>query len=315
MPSHWRSAVKLRMIAGALWLLVLPPIATALAGPPLAATTLAGAASAAAAEAPPYSIEHFTLPGPIVGVVARVVLTDPRVSVDISLADPHDPDGAGPMTGRLATPSDVARRQDYTLTMNAGYFSVAQSALLDEKRTDYFSGNGAVPVGWHFSNNKLVAQPSAAGLRATMVVRQGGTVTLMDDVQQLPVDTRFAVSGSAMVLAYGVVNPPAGDYAQHPRSAVGISEDGRMLMLMAIDGRQEGYSRGMSLGELATVMREHGAFHAINLDGGGSTALVLKDAGDGSFRLLNRPSDRGARDAATPVERPVADVIGVRIAH
>ena len=273
--------------AAAFWLLALP--------------------CAAGAAAPPFSVERFSLPGPIAGVLVRLDLSDARVAVTVALADPRDPDGAGPMTGRLDRPSHVALTHDFAITLNASYFQIAQGG--------YVSGNGAAPVGWHFSDNKLVSRPLREALRATMVVHADGAVSLLDDVRELPADTRFAVSGSAMMLAYGVVNPPAGDYARHPRSAVGISADGRTLLLMAVDGRQEGYSRGVSLGELATIMQTHGAWHAINLDGGGSTALVMKmEAGSSDFRLLNHPSDRSASDASAPLERPVADVIGIRIA-
>jgi exopolysaccharide biosynthesis protein len=261
---------------------------------------------AAWADALPYSVERFSLPGPIAGVLVRLDIGDPRVAVTVALADAHDPDGPGPMTGRLDTPRHVARSHDFAITLNASYFKVADSG--------YFIGNGAAPVGWHFSGNKLISSPARDAMRATMVVHQSGAVTLAEDVRQLPADTRYAVSGSAMMLSNGVVNPPSGDVTRHPRSAVGITADGRTLLMMAVDGRQEGYSRGVSLGELGSMMLHYGALHAINLDGGGSTALVVKDMDSGSYSLLNRPSDRGGADASAMIERPVADVIGIRIA-
>jgi len=67
----------------------------------------------------------------------------------------------------------------------------------------------------------------------------------------------------------------------HPRTAAGVNADGDLL-LMVVDGRQP-ESRGVSLEELATLMIEVGAVQAINLDGGGSSALVVNDT------LLNRP--------------------------
>jgi hypothetical protein len=68
----------------------------------------------------------------------------------------------------------------------------------------------------------------------------------------------------------------------HPRSAAGKTADGA-LVLMVVDGRQD-ISRGVYLEELATLMRSAGAVEALNLDGGGSSALVVNGA------LLNRPS-------------------------
>ncbi len=67
----------------------------------------------------------------------------------------------------------------------------------------------------------------------------------------------------------------------HPRSAAGRTEDGALLV-MVVDGRHE-LSRGVYLEELATMMIDLGVVEALNLDGGGSSALVVNGA------LLNRP--------------------------
>jgi hypothetical protein len=80
---------------------------------------------------------------------------------------------------------------------------------------------------------------------------------------------------------------------RHPRTAVGQSADGR-LILVTVDGRQPGYSVGMTNFELALTMARLGASTASALDGGGSTTMAF----DG--RLLNRPSDPGG-------EREVAE--------
>ena len=84
---------------------------------------------------------------------------------------------------------------------------------------------------------------------------------------------------------------------RHPRSAVGFSRDSATLYLVAVDGRQE-TSAGATLEELATILRDLGAHDALNLDGGGSTALVVRGA------LANVPSDSAG-------ERPVGNVIAV----
>ncbi|MEP0841674.1 MAG: phosphodiester glycosidase family protein [Phycisphaerae bacterium] len=74
----------------------------------------------------------------------------------------------------------------------------------------------------------------------------------------------------------------------HPRSAAGISRDGRYLILMTIDGRQPGYSEGASKAEAAEWLKRLGAWDAINLDGGGSSTLVLEGP-DGKPLVLNQP--------------------------
>lgn len=71
---------------------------------------------------------------------------------------------------------------------------------------------------------------------------------------------------------------------RHPRSVIGTSDGGRILWLIAVDGRQTA-SVGMTFAELATLLRELGVEEGLNLDGGGSTALWVAGA------VRNRPSD------------------------
>jgi exopolysaccharide biosynthesis protein len=80
--------------------------------------------------------------------------------------------------------------------------------------------------------------------------------------------------------------------ARHPRTAVGIADSGKRLVLVVVDGRQPTFSAGMSLRETAVLMRALGAREAINLDGGGSSAMVYADpALRGLWHIANRPSD------------------------
>lgn len=72
--------------------------------------------------------------------------------------------------------------------------------------------------------------------------------------------------------------------ARHPRTAVGWRADGTLL-LVTVDGRQPGYSAGMSLQELAALFLSLGATEALNLDGGGSTTMIAGGV------VANRPSD------------------------
>jgi Phosphodiester glycosidase len=80
---------------------------------------------------------------------------------------------------------------------------------------------------------------------------------------------------------------------RNPRTMAGVSAAGDVL-LVTVDGRQPGYSVGLSFAEEAAVMRALGAVEALNLDGGGSTTMVA------GGRLLGRPSDATG-------ERPVGD--------
>jgi exopolysaccharide biosynthesis protein len=69
----------------------------------------------------------------------------------------------------------------------------------------------------------------------------------------------------------------------------------------------------VTLAELGQVLQSLGAADALNLDGGGSTALVVKDPGTGVFSIANQPSETSISVPAVHVERPVADVIGISL--
>ena len=82
-----------------------------------------------------------------------------------------------------------------------------------------------------------------------------------------------------------------------PRTAVGITEDG-VIIFYVVDGRQSGYSAGLSLKNLAQRMSELGCVDAINLDGGGSTAIAGVYPGSGAFEVINSPSEGSLRSCA-----------------
>ena len=258
-----------------------------------------------------YSLERFMLPGPVSGVIARIDLANKRVRVEVALADDRDPDGAGPCVGRMEPPSVVARKHAYQIAINASFFATPHNREFDGKKVPYFAGNCGYPEGWHFSGGKLISFPLNENLRATMIVHRDGRVSLRDRVMELPADTKFAVSGNAMVLDKGLPTPSATDVIRHPRSAVGLTADGRTLLLLTVDGRQEGHSRGVTLAELAQLFQSLGADSAINLDGGGSSSMVVRDPATGVHTIANQPSDLSLSKFPLRVERPVIDVVGI----
>ena len=106
---------------------------------------------------------------------------------------------------------------------------------------------------------------------------------------QLIIDSRAAITSEAEAVAARFASD------RHPRTAIARLKDGRVL-LATVDGRQPSASVGMSLPELANLLLEFGAAEAINLDGGGSTTMVIHG------KLVNTPSDQTG-------ERPVSDAI------
>lgn len=82
-------------------------------------------------------------------------------------------------------------------------------------------------------------------------------------------------------------------YNRHPRSAIGATADNRVIFLV-VDGRGAGGSAGATIPEMAVYMKELGAEHAINLDGGGSTGMV---GPEGTF--VDTPSELPGRRVAS----------------
>ena len=79
------------------------------------------------------------------------------------------------------------------------------------------------------------------------------------------------------------------DHLAHPRTAVGVDVDGRKLLILVVDGRSLN-SRGYTMVELANMMTALGAEDALNLDGGGSSAMYTRTA-SGAMGIVNEPSD------------------------
>lgn len=111
----------------------------------------------------------------------------------------------------------------------------------------------------------------------------------------LGMDTEFTavIGGNPVLVRDGSVQPGLSTDV-HTRTAVGYSTDGTTVWLVVVDGRSP-KSRGVSLPELAQIMLDLGAHHAINLDGGGSATLIARSATTGSLEVQNIPSDGGER--------------------
>jgi hypothetical protein len=101
-----------------------------------------------------------------------------------------------------------------------------------------------------------------------------------------------AVSGYPMLLEKGARVPGLETQTVEPRTAIGANQNGRWLFLTVLDGRQLGYSEGASLPETADFLLSLGAYQAVNMDGGGSSTLVIMDPKEQPF-LLNSPIEGG----------------------
>jgi exopolysaccharide biosynthesis protein len=105
-----------------------------------------------------------------------------------------------------------------------------------------------------------------------------------------------AIGGNPTLVEGGeivVTNGPSVFYDRHPRTGVGYTADGRVL-LVVVDGRRPGFSVGMRLRRFARLMKNLGARYALNLDGGGSSTMWVRGRG-----VVNRPSDGRERPVSS----------------
>ncbi|MCS6976913.1 MAG: phosphodiester glycosidase family protein [Gemmatales bacterium] len=141
--------------------------------------------------------------------------------------------------------------------------------------------------GLTISQGKEVSPPDPKF--PALLIRKGLRVQIAAPPFDLT-EVETAVAGFQIVLKNGQIITEGRDV--HPRTAAGISSDGRYLFLLVIDGRQPGYSLGATTREIGEWLKALGASDGINLDGGGTTTLVLADP-DGKPRIVNRPIHAG----------------------
>lgn len=173
------------------------------------------------------------------------------------------------------------------------------------------------------ANRDQVARGDTLLVVASSGLRSGDTVQVR--LQLAPHQPVEAVGGFPLLVRDSNIvvdstnSGAAGFRGLNPRTAVGFGANGRRLLLVVADGRQPGVSVGLTIDETAQLLRQLGATDALNLDGGGSSALVLaarvgrRDESRNTPLpatrsdlpwLVNRPSDGTG-------ERPVANALAV----
>lgn len=288
----------------------------------LAASLAAGLVLIAAAAEPLLfgPIETTSPAGPVHGWWAKVNLDDPAVHVGVTApVIPAAGDPAG-TEAKLAPVNEWAEAHGATLAVNANFFALlkpAKSAPGLEDNVHYTTGVAADIRGLSVSDGHVVSPPRVvqgrgdpallvyAGHARIACARRADLAGVLCAVAGIGPGDNGQEPGTLLVAAgrnTGATARVAGK-TRHPRTAVGVSADGRTLIILAIDGRQPAHSVGVTLPELADLMIGLGAHDALNLDGGGSTSFYLHRA-DGSL-VTNRPSDGDWR--------PVANHLGVWI--
>ena len=167
-------------------------------------------------------------------------------------------------------------------------------AVLKDSIMEGGHGNNAIPqngivLSGHGTSRDFLNENIFIGDTIGVILRmppiKEAILTLVGGMPRLIRDGAVSVEWSQEGTSYSFA------YDRHPRTGVGISEDSSKVYFFTVDGRQAGYSVGMSLFEFASYMREWNVFQGVNLDGGGSTTMVVRS------KVVNSPSDAAGERA------------------
>lgn len=164
--------------------------------------------------------------------------------------------------------------------------------------SDFYNTANGVPIGVVIKDG-IIIKDECGGWKFFGILKDG-TPVIGDSAKYNEVKDNLeeALGGNAILVKDGkVFETPQTGADREPRTAVGIKKDGKVFFI-AVDGRQEPYSAGISMGELAELMISMGAVQALNLDGGGSSTYISRTAGTDTLELKNRPSDGQERRVA-----------------
>lgn len=242
----------------------------------------------------------------------RVVQTKPRpniihiVTVDLKqkgvglLVTPEDPDSELDLFAR--TTSEFAKESGVQIAINGAFFNPFYSnGPLDFAPR---SGEGADVLGLAISNGKTYSHDY---LDWSVFCATQSSAHI--NIKGCPKGTQQALAGRPLIIQQGKLtnNLQQRSYAKspQPRSVIALNKTADKLWMIVVDGRQKGYSEGLNLRELGDYLMELGVESALNLDGGGSSTLVINK--NGKVRTLNAPYH-----TKVPMrERPVANHLGV----
>lgn len=214
-----------------------------------------------------------------------------------------DPDGEGPADAALASPLILAGKQDSLLVVNTCFFA----SLLDkpgEKDDIWLPGKPVRIQGIAVEDRKVRNKPQSRKWNSFWIDSLGELhIGSIKD----PSGIVNGISGSILLVNKGEVFVGRGRQ-RAPRTAIGLDKSGKESILVVVDGRQKGYSEGMTLNELAEYMKKLGCWNALNFDGGGSSIMMLKQK-NGNYKVANSPS---TRYMGLNVPRPLPAVLIVR---
>jgi hypothetical protein len=231
-----------------------------------------------------YIREVRQTPRPIIIHLIRVDLTKPNIRFLVTPGEVHDNGEIG-----ARTTSQFLTEFKLQLAVNANFFypfhplfSVDFWNAYPKKR-----GDPVYIVGFASSRGQVYSQSHK--LFETFYISANNQARF-----QTPIGPVYnAISGRELFIKQGQIHGSfskgAFNEKPYPRTALALDKTANTLMIFVVDGKLKNYSEGVTLMELAEIVQSYGADMALNLDGGGSSTLVMEEP-SGKPVLLNRPS-------------------------
>ncbi len=230
-----------------------------------------------------YEFRKFTSPRPIRAHILRVNLAAGRVQPVVVMAP--DPDGSGPANATLTDPLELATNRPILAFINTNPWDAIPDT--DGKKNRHWYAGQPVDISGLAASNRVIVNPADKGSGSVWLDSKG-----VAHLGLLPPDADVVegVCGFGSILKEGVVTTKPSDRL-NPLTGIGLDAKGETLWLVVVDGRQSGFSEGMSNHELALFLKELGCWNGAVMDGGGSSIMGLAGA-DNKLRIVNSPSDR-----------------------
>lgn len=212
-----------------------------------------------------YATAYVTSPRTMRAWALRISLRNPDVSTGVTPGN-----GGNPYETALQTTPAFLSAYGLKCAVNASFFDANLSP-----NTDIW--------GLLMSGGNTVSPPDyAAPFNSQLNFTSSKAVSLVTS-NSYPAGGYNSIAGAEIILTNGVVG--GGSTVLNPHTAMGISSDGKYVILVCIDGRQSGWSDGCGYPETAQFLKDFGAWNGVMMDGGGSTCMSV--SGMGSY--VNRP--------------------------
>lgn len=229
-----------------------------------------------------YNFFMINQPRPIRIYVLKIDIKKGKVKPIVICA--KDPDGNGPVEAVLTNPLELIKGKDVIAFINTNPWDSFPNKK-GKKNTNWYVGQYVDILGLVASKGIIISPP---GKNTSVWTDKTGKF----HISEIPdmAEILEGVAGWYQIVKKGDIIPKQNNIL-NPLTAIGIDQTGYLIWFVVVDGRQKGFSEGMTHYELAEFMINLGCFEAALMDGGGSSIMGIIDK-NGRMRIVNSPSDK-----------------------